>query len=252
MIYFFSDLDRTLIYSRRIALNEKKIVVELLKGREQSYMTEKTYNFFASTTSIKLVPVTSRTEEQYSRVANTFSNINCDLALICNGSVLLENGLISPAWSQESLALAEDEITAFHRALQFAIESYFAENIVDTGNLLFYIKTSDPIETEQSLKAHSDLSKVLIYHDNRKVYCCPRSNNKGTALRRLAKKLGVDNTIAAGDGIQDVPMLNAARYAIVPSSLNSSISNPLKSVMTGPGCFSDFICDELKRKPQQQ
>ena len=64
MTAFFSDLDRTLIFSHRIALPREKLVVELLNGREQSYMTCRTLAYLQNAAWLRLVPVTMRSCEQ--------------------------------------------------------------------------------------------------------------------------------------------------------------------------------------------
>ena len=42
----FTDLDNTLIYSRRRPLPGDKVVVERLNGADQSFMTGRTLEFF--------------------------------------------------------------------------------------------------------------------------------------------------------------------------------------------------------------
>ena len=49
MSVLFSDLDNTMIFSHHREIGNKKIVVEHLDGREQSFMTEFTYDFFTKT-----------------------------------------------------------------------------------------------------------------------------------------------------------------------------------------------------------
>ena len=48
MSILFSDLDNTLIYSHNRELSKPKVVIEHLDGREQSFMTQYTYDFLAS------------------------------------------------------------------------------------------------------------------------------------------------------------------------------------------------------------
>ena len=62
--HFFCDLDHTLIYSHRVPIHNDKRVVEELHGESQSFMTEKTYEFFLSQEIVQLVPVTTRSREQ--------------------------------------------------------------------------------------------------------------------------------------------------------------------------------------------
>ena len=73
----------------------------------------------------------------------------------------------------------------------------------------------------------------------------PPDKNKGAALKRFMAREGIDWSIAAGDGIPDIPMLEAANMAILQDRLSGMVENPQQCVLTGPQCFSDFICDEL-------
>ena len=41
-------------------------------------------------------------------------------------------------------------------------------------------------------------------------------------------------------------MLEAADLAVMPESLAGLVRNPRKRVMTGDGCFADFICAVLR------
>ena len=65
MSVFFTDLDNTMIYSHHREIGKPKIVVEHLDGREQSFMTEFAYDFLLSADWLDIVPVTTRTKQQY-------------------------------------------------------------------------------------------------------------------------------------------------------------------------------------------
>ena len=47
MAYLFTDIDNTIIFSHRHETNEKKVWVEKLNGKDQSFMTYKTYRFLS-------------------------------------------------------------------------------------------------------------------------------------------------------------------------------------------------------------
>ena len=55
MSVLFSDLDNTMIFSHHREIGNKKIVVEHLDGREQSFMTEFTYDFFTKADWLNIV-----------------------------------------------------------------------------------------------------------------------------------------------------------------------------------------------------
>ena len=93
MYVWFSDLDNTLIYSHRTTFTQKKVLVEYLRGKEQSFMTQETYNFMCSN-RIKFIPVTTRSVEQYNRLFVFGKEIEADHALVCNGAILLNKGVV--------------------------------------------------------------------------------------------------------------------------------------------------------------
>ena len=67
MSVFFTDLDNTMIYSHHREIGKPKIVIEHLDGKEQSFMTEFTYDFLSSAEWLDIVPVTTRTKQQYEK-----------------------------------------------------------------------------------------------------------------------------------------------------------------------------------------
>ena len=109
MRVLFSDLDNTLIYSHRHKIKQPIVLAEMLKGKEQSFMTEKTYLFFKNQNMFKTVAVTTRTYEQYSRLENLTENINIKDAVVCNGAFLMHNGNEDKIWTEESLKISENE-----------------------------------------------------------------------------------------------------------------------------------------------
>ena len=107
MIIFHSDLDNTLIYSYKHEIGSEKRCVELYRGRELSYMTEKSLELLERIRErVLFVPTTTRTVEQYDRIR--LGTTRAAYALVCNGGVLLENGREDDGWYQESLAGISD------------------------------------------------------------------------------------------------------------------------------------------------
>ena len=94
---FASDLDRTLIYSNRLLTKNHLPVpirnVEVYNGREISYMTEKAIALLRELADeMMFIPVTTRTVEQYHRIALFREEIRPTYAITCNGGVVLNNG----------------------------------------------------------------------------------------------------------------------------------------------------------------
>ena len=100
MIAFHTDLDNTLIYSYKHDIGPQKRNVELYQGREISCITEETYHLLQLVKNeMLIVPTTTRTLEQYQRIDLGIGPF--PYALVCNGGVLLVNGVPDEAWYQD-------------------------------------------------------------------------------------------------------------------------------------------------------
>ncbi len=247
----FLDLDNTLIYSHRHRLNTPVRVAEYLNGKEQSYITERTYRYLRARKDLRIVPVTTRTLPQFLRVEALLNELRCTVSLICNGAILLCGGAVDAAWTEESLRLSEEERTELPAAIRW-LESRCGKGKTHVVSELFvYAGTDSPADTARELEQIVDTGKTDVLCDARKVYCIPRTLNKGTALRRFVLRYGVSHAIAAGDSEFDVPMLNLGEYAIVPPDLADKVRGGRKIIVDGKQCFSDSICDCLEKLSEE-
>lgn len=243
----FSDLDNTLIYSHRRALFENKVSVEKLKGNDQSFMTLLSYNFLANKSNVKLVPVTTRTIEQYRRLSLFTEIFNCNRALVCNGGILIENGEINQDWLTETKRLIKSESKEMNKAEE-VMKLMCPESVLhNEEGILLYAKVPEPKTITSNLREIIDLSKVSVFSDDRKVYCTPYSNNKGSAVKRYSKRYGCTVDIAAGDGVADLAMLSIAKISMAPESIKKFASCDQIKLCPQEQVFSDFICLELSR-----
>ena len=184
----FLDLDNTMIYSHRHRTEVPVVWVEQLNGRDQSYMTKETFEFFLHQDWLIPVPVTTRTFQQYQRLEGLTEKLGWHTALICNGAILIKDGKEDLSWREESMRLSRTDRKAFQEIRREAQCRYNPEAIVSAEEMLFYIKAEDVEETFAFLKSSSDPAHVAVYRDSRKVYCIPQSLNKGAALRRYASR----------------------------------------------------------------
>ena len=87
-----ADMDNTIIYSYKRNIGENKLNVELYNGREISFISEKTHDLLKKVNEkITIIPTSTRTEEQYKRIDLDIGIV--PYALVCNGGVLLVNGV---------------------------------------------------------------------------------------------------------------------------------------------------------------
>ena len=245
MTYFFSDLDNTLVYSHRTLLPGKRIAVEYLNDHIQSYMTKKTYDYFSKTNEVFLVPITTRTCEQYARLSETFAEFGCRYALVCNGGILLDNKEIDSEWISETKRIAGEELSDLKEASGLFLRFFPTESIHYANDIMLYAKTDTPALDAAKLTSILNRKSLNIYYDSRKVYCIPASIDKGIAMKRFSNRMGISRTIAAGDSIPDIPMLGGSDVPILPYNLSSSVDHVHKYVADNSQCFSDYICDVL-------
>lgn len=245
MTYFFSDLDNTLVYSHRVSLPGERVVVEYLNDRIQSYMTKKTYDFFSESNGVLLIPTTTRTCEQYARLSETFAEFGCRYALVCNGGILLDNNEIDSEWLSETKRIAGDELSDLKEASELSLRFFQKESIHYANDIMLYAKSDTPALDAAKLTSALNTKSLNVFYDSRKVYCIPASINKGNAMKRFSNRMGITQTIAAGDSIPDISMLGISDLAILPYNLSNSVKHVRKHVAKNSQCFSDYICDVL-------
>ena len=242
----FLDVDNTLIYSHRHDLKTSKRAAEFLNGKTQSFITETTYACLTARRDIQIIPVTTRSLAQYERIEHLLHELGCGPALVCNGGILLCDGKVEPSWLNESLRLSAAEREELPTAFCWLQRKCGAGSTHEVSELFVYAVTDDPACIADELGRIIDMHKVDILCDSRKVYCIPKTLNKGTAVRRFIQRYKIPFAAAAGDSVFDVPMLDLVDAAIVPASLSDKTKNERKIVVHGTVCFSDEICTVLE------
>jgi len=245
MVVFAADLDNTLIYSHRRDIGSQKVLVEYLKGKPQSYMTEKTYNFLRKEKSFELIPVTTRSYEQYKRIFVFEDKIECKYVLICNGGELLVDGILDEEWHRASIDIAKQELQKVRNISNFLCEYVDSDKMHFVSEYMTYAVVEKPEELVREIEKNFGVDDVFLGYDNRKIYVIARSINKGNAIKRLSVKLGFDNIIAAGDSEFDISLLEEANIAIAPWNIIKKIDNK-NTLCVNDRIFSDGICDMMK------
>ena len=221
---FACDLDNTLIHSYKYKVADD-VCIEIYNDREQSFISSRAIELLGEVVKkILWVPVTTRSIEQYNRIQ---WNSAPKYAVVSNGANLLDEGRIDNDWWNESLTYIqpyEDELKR-QCSLQARNENFSICRIVD-GSFLF-LKCYDKVDTAKCAAELQSDTNLTVQHSGRKIYLFPPKLNKGTALLRLQNKLSPTHTICAGDSAIDIPMLDVADIAYVPSNLISEIDNKL-------------------------
>lgn len=252
---FASDLDRTLIYSKKafgcLEDNLQVRLIETLDGQEISFMTEKAISKLKELIKrILFIPVTTRTIEQYRRITLFQKEIMPKYAVVSNGANILVDGEPDPKWR----SLVRDKIG---RCLSIEeVKKVFCKIMNDNWVRVF--KTADEvfcyavIDREQmpmqEIKQFSDwLNKNnwVLSIQGRKLYLVPEPINKWSALVHIKNLTSHEVVAAAGDSLLDLPMLDNADYALRPAhgELDNHCSNSIKRTRTSGIKSSEEILD---------
>lgn len=244
---FYTDLDNTMIFSYRHDIGEDKICAEIYKEKEISFITPETRKALQEVKEkIMVVPITTRTREQYERIHLGVTPF--PYALVCNGGVLLKNGEECAEWYEETMGLIENAKEQMDLGEKILAEDpNLLLEVHNIRQLFLYTKSQEPERTMENLRQQLDETKVDILNNNLKVYVVPKNLNKGRALKRLQEKLGFAYTIAAGDSVFDVPMLEQADFSIAPKELADACPNlKFSRRMNSEGVFSEYVLEQVK------
>lgn len=206
---FATDLDGTCIFFNR-QLTDVKGFIEIDNHKSyRGYMHERLYQELPESNRQRwFVPVTTRSIEQYQRIALPIQPV---LALTSNGGRLFVNGIEDETWFQESLEFVSECVTELQKSQRILGNPVFVDNC-------FYYKkhTSEEFakRNELYLKVYGDETKVSIHRKQKKVYVIPKGLEKGNAIRRLIEKYKFTSVWAAGDSSLDTSMLQIAEKVI--------------------------------------
>ncbi len=263
MIILHADLDNTLIYSCKRDTGERKRCVEVYRGREASFMTERTHELLLSLMKCKdvsIVPTTTRTEEQYERIDwGIQAGRRLKYALVCNGGVLLADGIEDEAWYRRSLRLASSCMDTMLEALDLLKKDrrrIFEERFI--RELFVFTKCDEPEAVVSDLKENLDVSQADVFNNGNKIYVVPKALSKGSAVRRFKEYMQsgaskaarrdtayvgteqADITAAIGDSELDISMFREADVAAAPAMLAEKSELPAgTAVMPGERLFAE-------------
>lgn len=218
-IIFHVDLDNTILYSYKHDIGADKRCVEVCQGKEISFITQETFRLLREVKSrAVIVPTTTRTTEQYSRInlgAGAFQ-----YALTCNGGVLLVDGAEDADWYRESLKRISRSKSSLARAMEFLEKDRrrtFAVRFIK--ELFVFTKCGEPEAVAAELEAVLDMETVDVFSNGAKVYVVPKALGKGNAVDRFREYINAAYVMAAGDSEFDISMLEAADYGIAAPTL---------------------------------
>lgn len=223
------DLDRTLIYSgRALALPGPDsaapplLVAEIYRGEPISYLTAEAGRLLVELAyAAVLVPTTTRTREQYSRVR--LPGPPPRYAICANGGHLLIDGVTDPVWRatvDASLAATSAPLAEVAEHFRKACERSFVRKRRVAEDLFCYAvvereELPSGFVTELSGWAESQGWKVSL--QGRKLYLVPKQLTKSAAVAEVTRQAAATRTLAAGDSLLDAELLAAADQGVRPA-----------------------------------
>jgi hydroxymethylpyrimidine pyrophosphatase-like HAD family hydrolase len=261
MNLFASDLDRTLIYSKR-ALNEMEtpwnksmIGVEAKNGEHVSFMTKDSYYLLKEIATKHLfVPVTTRTFEQYKRIFIFEEEMPMTYCITSNGAKIHYKGELLKDWAETIHTRLKEDCMEKNELLE-KLQNYSLQGELKIAdNLFFYYVLKTNID--EDLK--SELIKVALENgwnlslQGRKLYFMPSPICKGEAIKYIMEREGVEKSIGAGDSLLDYPFLNICQIGYIPRHGEltlEKIINPTHHLTIQKGAFAG---EEIVRNVHNQ
>lgn len=233
---FASDLDRTLIYTKKhfenIDINKIRLV-EIYNGKEIAFMTnDAVKELKILSKEVYFVPVTTRTVDQYRRINIFQEEIIPNFAITSNGGNVLIGDKVDREWKNIVKSKLNNECSSFDDVI-FKFNKISSDKWIISKNIadeLFYHFMID--ENNISLEEMNFLTMELkkenwdVFLHGRKLYLIPCCVNKWDAVEYVKNKIGIDSVAASGDSMMDLCMLQNADYSISPS--HGEINQKLK------------------------
>ncbi|QDX92686.1 hypothetical protein EEL30_10420 [Brevibacillus laterosporus] len=225
---YASDLDQTLIYSRRsfgaFDENSEKIrLVEMRGEKEISFMVQRATDVLKEIAAqMMFVPVTTRTREQYRRIHLFYKEIRPTYAVTSNGGHILYNGQLDMAWNHSVTQKIEDSSLPLHELIKAFAEiksSEWLHNEYIADKLFYYCtvnRTTMPMEEILVFGDWANQKGWNLSIQGRKVYIVPHAVNKRDAVRAIQEREGLTTLISSGDSLLDFPLLDASDISIAP------------------------------------
>lgn len=218
----FSDLDRSIIYSKRFFENDNsELEIELYNGENISYISKKTIELIKKIKqSSYFIPTTTRTIDQFKRISFSRYGLDFKYAITSNGGNILVDKEIDKEYElfiKEKLKLSshiEDIIELLEKYKKIdgikkirKAEELFLYIVVDKST--FDFKSIEPF-VKQIKHLNWD-----TYINSTKVYFVPSALKKSTAIKYICNKFKCEETCAIGDSIMDKDMLDICKNSYV-------------------------------------
>ncbi len=229
-IFFFSDLDDTLIQTRRKTdFSQNTVVASYDKeGNESSFFYEGTKLLIDTLISsgITLIPTTARNLDSYKRTV-FYTNNSIKYALLNFGGLILVDNKIDQEWSK-LIAQKYSEILQMDTVYNTLLDHFEEANldlqvkIIDGYYISIYNKNNLD-NTEILGRIQESLELFVVEHKDFYMYenansfgLLPNFLNKKFAVEYIISKYAPILTIGAGDNISDLDFMKLSTFKLLP------------------------------------
>lgn len=221
-----TDLDRTLIYSAKsLCLGDREpppplVCVEVHNAKQVSFMTASAALGLVSLAELAtVVPVTTRAAEQFERV--TLPGPAPRYGIAANGGLLYVDGELDRTWSA---TVARSLAGAFPLAAVWEHAGHICQpewtiKLRNAADLFCYAVVRPhklPAGFVEDVGGWAAERGWRMSMQGRKLYWVPEGLTKSAAVNEVARRIGADLVLAAGDSLLDVDLLLAADHGIHP------------------------------------
>ena len=267
LLLFTSDLDRTLIYSKRMMhqfpSTTPEIIAERVDGEAMSMMTEATTKLLHQVNEKTIfVPVTTRALHQYERI-HLIRDLQPTFAITSNGGTIVEKGRPHEQWANilrqriEDSSIPDTDLLRRFDAIKsdtWLQRSFYVDD-------LFYVYYVDlnviqHDEVQGMIDEFATLGWRVLLH-GRKLYILPKVLTKEAAIAYLKERDTYDVHIAAGDSILDYGMLAIEDIGYTPfhgdlkDQQPAVLKNTIYSAHSGEAFTQNLLEDVLRRSAKQ-
>ncbi len=232
-IFFFSDIDDTLMQTRRKTDFTQSTVVGgyTKEGVENSFFYEGTKLFIDTliASNITFIPTTARNLDSYNRTV--FAKEKAIKYVILNfGGLILIDGKIDSVW-QERMSQSYSNIitieTLFDKINHHlaSLEIELVVKIIDNFYISIYNKFNlddrgvlDEVREQLTVFLEIETDFYLYENDN-SFAILPNFLNKKFAVEYLIENNNPILTLGAGDNISDLDFMNLSSFRLIPNKV---------------------------------
>jgi len=230
------DLDGTLIYSARSlmlpdddVLAPRLAVTEVWRGAPLTFATTEALALLAELDAVAtVVPVTTRTRAQYARVRLLDGSAPTSgpvprYAVVANGGHLLVDGSVDEGWATRVRAHIDAScrpLAEVVEALLRATQGHRAGDVRLADDLFAYVAVDEatlPPDRVHDLQQWCAAGGWRVCWHGRRLYCLPETLTKSSAVAEVARRLGCDRVLAAGDSLLDAELLESVDAGVRPA-----------------------------------